>query len=82
MRLNILNIKKSNRAKLSRFVIYIEAISIICCGIFISFIVAAVFINFFFIRGFFTDTDDSQDSRGREGTIFYSSLPLPPAHEH
>ena len=48
MRLNILNIKKSNRAKLSRFVIYIEAISIICCGIFISFIVAAVFINFFF----------------------------------
>ena len=28
------------------------------------------------------DTDDSQDSRGREGTIFYSNLPLPPAHEH
>ena len=36
---------------------------------------------FFFYQGFFfTDTDDSQDSRGREGTI--SSLPLPPAHEH
>ena len=36
----------------------------------------------FSIRVFFTDTDDSQHSRGREGTIFYSSLPLPPAHEH
>ena len=36
---------------------------------------------FFFIRVFFTDTDDSQDSRGREGIIFYSTLPLPPAHE-
>ena len=29
-----------------------------------------------------TDTDDSQDSRGREGTIFYSTLPILPAHEH
>ena len=28
------------------------------------------------------DTDNSQDSRGREGMIFYSTLPLPPAHEH
>ena len=37
---------------------------------------------FFLIRIFFTDTDDLQDSRGREGTIFYSTLPLPPAHEH
>ena len=34
------------------------------------------------IRVFFTYTDDSQDSRGREGTIFYSNLPLPPAYEH
>ena len=33
----------------------------------------------YFLSGFsFTDTDDSQDSRGREGTI----LPLPPAHVH
>ena len=41
------------------------------------------FFVFFFLSGFsFTDTDDSQDSRGREGTIFYSTLPLPPAHEH
>ena len=31
----------------------------------------------------FTDTDNSQCSRGgEEGTIFYSTLPLPPAHEH
>ena len=37
---------------------------------------------FFLSRFFFTDTDDSQDSRGREGTIFYSTLPLPSAHEH
>ena len=37
---------------------------------------------FFSIRVFFTDTDDSQDSKGSEGTIFYSILPLPPAHKH
>ena len=37
---------------------------------------------FFSIRVFFTDTDDSQNSREREGTIFYSTLPLPPVHEH
>ena len=37
---------------------------------------------FFSIRVFFTDTDDSQESRGREGTIFYSTVPLPPAHKH
>ena len=37
----------------------------------------------FFLSGFsYTDTDDSQDSRGREGTILYSTLPLPPAHKH
>ena len=36
----------------------------------------------FFLLGFsFTATDDSQDGRGREGTI-YSTLPLPSAHEH
>ena len=29
-----------------------------------------------------TDTGDLQDSKGRKGTIFYSTLPLPPAHEH
>ena len=36
------------------------------------------FFFFFSIWVFFTDTDDSQDSREREETIFYSSLPLPP----
>ena len=36
---------------------------------------------FLLSRFFFTDSDDSQDSRGREENIFYSSLPLPPAHE-
>ena len=36
----------------------------------------------FFLSGFsFTATDDSQDSKGRDGTIFYSTLPLPPAYE-
>ena len=39
-------------------------------------------IVFFSIRVSFTDTDDSQNSRGREATIFYSTLPLLPAHEH
>ena len=41
-------------------------------------------INFnFFLSGFtLTDIDNSQDSRGREWTIFYSTLPLPPVHEH
>ena len=36
--------------------------------------------HFLSIRVFFTDTDDSQDNRGRDGTIFYSTLLLPPAH--
>ena len=30
----------------------------------------------------FTNTDDSQNSRGREWTIFYSTLSLPLAHKH
>ena len=39
-------------------------------------------IPFVFLSGFsFTDTDDSQDGRGREKTIFYSTLLLPPAHK-
>ena len=36
----------------------------------------------FSIRVFFTDTGDSQDSRGREGTIFYSTLPLLSAQDY
>ena len=40
-------------------------------------------VAFFFLSEFsFTETDNSQDSREREGTIFYSTLPLPPAYEH
>ena len=36
----------------------------------------------FFLSGFpFTGTDNLQDSRGREGTRFYSTLPLPPTLE-
>ena len=39
--------------------------------------------QFFFLSEFsFTDTEDSQDSRRRKRIIFYSTLPLPPAHEH
>ena len=39
--------------------------------------------SFFFLSGFsFTGTDNSQDSSRREGTIFYSTLPVPLAHEH
>ena len=39
--------------------------------------------NCFFPTGFsLTDTDDSQDSKGRQETIFYFTLPLPSAHEH
>ena len=39
---------------------------------------------FFLSRFSFTDTDNSQDRSGRggEGTIFYSTLPPPPAHEY
>ena len=41
------------------------------------------FEDIFFLSGLsFTDTDDTQDSRGREGTSFYSTLLLPPAHKH
>ena len=39
-------------------------------------------IIFFSIRVFFTDTDDSKDSRGRQETIFSSTLPLLPTHEY
>ena len=37
----------------------------------------------FFLSGFsFTDTDDLQDSRGKEETFFYFTLPVPPAYEY
>ena len=44
--------------------------------------VLACFFHFFSVRIFFIDTDDSQGNRGREGIIFYATLPLPPAHKH
>ena len=47
------------------------------CSCYIGFLLI-----FFLSKFFFTDTDDSQDSRRREGTIFFSTLSLPPAHEH
>ena len=37
---------------------------------------------FFLSDVFFMDIDESQDSRGREETIFYSTVSYPPAHEH
>ena len=41
------------------------------------------FFVIFFLSGFsFTDTKNLQDSRGREGTFIYSTLPLPPTHKH
>ena len=38
--------------------------------------------GFFLSRFFFTDTDDSQDTRGRKGTIFYFTLSPPSTQEH
>ena len=38
--------------------------------------------NFFLSEFSFTGTEDSQDSRRRKKIIFYSTLPLPPVHEH
>ena len=39
--------------------------------------------SFFFLSEFsFTDTDDPQDNRRKDGTIFYFILPLPRAHKH
>ena len=47
-----------------------------------NFLYIFILVVFFFLSGFsFTDTDDSQESREREWTIFYSTLPLPPAHK-
>ena len=60
--------------------LYFEALSL---ELFQICLVISQTIFFFFLSGFsITDTDDSQDSRGMEGTFFYSTLPIPPAHEH
>ena len=38
---------------------------------------------YLFYQGFLSpDTNNSKDSRGREGNIFYSTLPFPPTHGH
>ena len=39
------------------------------------------FFFYLFFHSSFTDTDNSQDRRGRRGPS-YSTLPLPPSHEH
>ena len=43
--------------------------------------VAVVVRSFFFLSGFSSQTLTIHRTAG-EGTIFYSTLPLPPAHEH
>ena len=50
-------------------------------GTALSFLFVCLFVCLS-IRVFFTDNDDSQDSGGREGTIFYSTILLPPTHKH
>ena len=55
----------------------------LCPSRYLSAPVFCFFVVVFFLSVLsFTDTDNSQDSRGREGTFLYSTLPLPPAHEH
>ena len=42
-----------------------------------------IYVCIFYLSGFsFMDMDNSQDSRGREGTFFHSTLPLPPSYKH
>ena len=50
---------------------------------FLHFSTYVQFFCFFFLSKFsFTGTGDSQNNRQGEGTSFYSTLPLPPAHEY
>ena len=51
---------------------------------FLYFLVCYVcYVMYFFLSGIsFTDIDNSQDSRRREGSNFYSTLLLPPARKH
>ena len=53
-----------------------------CKSIFWKIEDIVVVVVVFLLEFSFTDTEDTQDSRGREGTIFYSTVPLPPAQEH
>ena len=69
-----------------------NTLNIWCCfpvsrTIFFQFIFIRMYTTddlfFFFLSGFsFTDTDDSQDSRERDETIFYYTIPLTPTHKH
>ena len=62
-------VKHSEGCHLSRY--FTRIIFRNLCGYFIS------------LSGFsFAENDDSKDSKGREGTRFYSSLPLLTAHEY
>ena len=55
----------------------------IICHVLFCFLFLMALLLIFFLSGFaFTDTDDSQDSREREGTIFYPILPPPLTHEY
>ena len=69
-----------------------NTLNIWCCfpvsrTIFFQFIFIRMYTTddlfFIFLSGFsFTDTDDSQDSRERDETIFYYTIPLTPTHKH
>ena len=77
--------KRKNRDR-SIYLMYIVCISN-CCHLHIFELRALCKLiidkTIFFLSGFsFTDSDNSQDSRGKEGTIFYSTLPVPLVHEH
>ena len=55
----------------------------ICMSTLSIVVLRGAYIIFFFSIGFsLKNTDNSQDIRGRERTIFYSTLPLPPNHEY
>ena len=52
------------------------------CCIYLQDATEAAVCRFFFLSGFsFTNIHDSQNSRGRGGYFFYSSVPLPPASQ-
>ena len=56
---------------------------VICITILEKVLKFLIIYLFFFLSEFsFTDTDNSQNSRGREKTIFFPTLPLPSAHEY
>ena len=62
---------------------YLKTVNLQKFSIVIPYVVHTIlpFQSNFFLSGFsFTVINISQDSRGREGTIFYSTLPLPTAH--